>query len=175
MVRDRDPVIGRMHLIDQQAGGAFMLLTTAEILSVVPEIAYGQAAAGSAEWRCRTRFIGDVGESSVAVVVIKNSRFLKVAAEVLAVDFGIDVAVNQQKIGPAVIVEVEEHRAPSQILRVQAESGGEGDVVECAVAVVAIEGGGVVGEIGFEDVELAVAIEVGDGRCPCQPARVRLR
>src|SRR5690348_12170805 len=46
----------------------------------------------------------------------------------------------------------------------QAETGGEGRVGERAVAVVVVEGGGVVGEIGFEDVEIAVAIVVGHGR-----------
>src|SRR5260370_27944300 len=45
----------------------------------------------------------------------------------------------------------------------EAKAGGEGGVVKSAIAVVAIERSGVVGEIGFENIELAVAVVVGNG------------
>src|SRR6185369_14802508 len=70
----------------------------------------------------------------------------------------------QQQVGPSVIVEVEEHGAPSQITRVQAEAGGEGHVVEGAVAVVAIQGGSVIGKIGLENIQPPVAVVIADGR-----------
>src|SRR4029077_10238078 len=59
--------------------------------------------------------------------------------------------------------EIEKHRAPAQILSVQAEPGAIGDIVERAVAIVAIQGRGIVGKISLENVQLAVAIEIGDG------------
>src|SRR5258708_30935016 len=45
----------------------------------------------------------------------------------------------------------------------EAKDGGEGGVVKSAIAVVAIECSGVVGEIGFENIEIAVAVVVGNG------------
>src|SRR5580704_16807362 len=81
----------------------------------------------------------------------------------LFVYFGIDVAVDQQEIGPTVIVEIEKHGAPAEILGVQAEAGVKSDIVEGAIAVVAIERGSVVGEIGFENVQVAVAVEIRNG------------
>src|SRR5260370_17943742 len=45
----------------------------------------------------------------------------------------------------------------------EAKAGGEGGVVKSAIGVVAIERSGVVGEIGFENIELAVAVVVGNG------------
>src|SRR5579872_3263542 len=76
---------------------------------------------------------------------------------------GIDVAVGENQIGPAVIVEVEKHRAPAQILGVQAQAGSESGVGEGAVAIVVVERRRIVGEVGFEDVEAAIAVVVGDG------------
>ena len=95
--------------------------------------------------------------------MIEDARFLEGAAEMLAVDFGVNVSVYKKNIGPAIAVEIEEHSAPAEVFGVESEAGGVGDVVESAVAVVTIESGGVVGEIGFEDVEFAVAVVVGDG------------
>ena len=86
---------------------------------------------------------------------------MKIAAEMLGVDLGIDVTVYEQEVGPTVVVEIEKHGAPAEVLGVQAETRGVGDVVESAVAIVAVERGGVVGEVGFENVEAAVAVVVG--------------
>src|SRR5712671_7102068 len=79
----------------------------------------------------------------------------------LAVNLRIDVPVDQQKIRPSVIIEIEKHGAPAKILRVQAESGPISDIVKGAVAVVAIQRCGVVGKICLEDIELAVSIVIG--------------
>ncbi len=96
--------------------------------------------------------------------MIEDARFPEIAAEMLAVDFGIDVAVDEEQIGPAVIVEIEKHDAPAEILRVQSKPGGKGFVVEGAVAVVAVKRGSVVGEIGFEKVEFPVAVIIRNSR-----------
>ena len=49
------------------------------------------------------------------------------------------------------------------------------EVVEVALAVVAVQHVRVVGEVRLEDVEIAVEIVVPDARCPCRPAPARLR
>src|SRR5712671_5706096 len=91
----------------------------------------------------------------------------------LAVNFRINVPVDQQKIGPSVIIEIEKHGAPAEELGVQAESSSIGDIVESAVAIVAIQRGGVVGEISLENIELAVSVVIGHRRAhPCLRAPV---
>src|SRR5437660_7847021 len=104
-----------------------------------------------------------VFESSFGAIAIQDARLLVVRSKLVFVDFWIDVAVHQQQIRPAIVVEVHEHRAPSEVLGMQTEAGRIGSISESAIAVVAIERGAVVREIGFENVELSIAIEVGDG------------
>src|SRR5207302_1826196 len=104
-------------------------------LSVIPEVPDRHTTRRSRRRDTRARVRGDIGEATVSVVVIQNARFLVAATQMLAVDFGIDVAIYQNQIGPAVVVEVKEHRAPSQILRVEAQPGGSSRVGESSVAV----------------------------------------
>ena len=73
------------------------------------------------------------------------------------------MAVGDQNVGVAVVVGVEEGRAPAEGVGVDAETGGVGDVGEGAVPVGVVKGGGVVGEVGFEEVEAAVTVDVGGG------------
>ena len=80
-----------------------------------------------------------------------------------AVHFGIDVAVGDHDVEPAVVVHVEEADAPAEIAGVDADAGEVGAVVEVEAAEVLVEGFGVSGEVGLDDVEEAVAIEVSDG------------
>jgi len=150
------------HVVDEETGRGVHIADDGGEASVVPEIADGQAARRIYGGDARTGVGGNVGERAVSVVVIKDARFLEGAAEMLAVDFGVDVAVDEEEIGPAVVVEVEEHRAPAEIFGVEAEASGISNIVKSAVAIVAIESRGVVGEIGFENVEVAVAVVVGD-------------
>ena len=58
---------------------------------------------------------------------------------------------------------VEEADAPAEIAGVDAQAGEVGVVFKGAVAEVLVEGIGVAGEVGFDDVEQAVAVEVTDG------------
>ena len=49
-------------------------------------------------------------------IPVEKFWFAECVAETFAVEFGIDVAVGHEDIGPAVVVDVEEERAPSQEL-----------------------------------------------------------
>src|SRR5256885_5540447 len=80
----------------------------------------------------------------------------------MAFDLRIDVAVDLHQVGPAVVVVIKKRATPGNILIVDANAGGESDIGESAVAVVAVKIASVVGEIGFKDVEPAVAIVVGN-------------
>ena len=74
------------------------------------------------------------------------------------------MAVHQNQIRPAVVVHVEEHSSPAQVLRVEAQAHGSGRIGKRAVAIILVERGGVVGKIGFKNVEVAIAVVVGDSR-----------
>src|ERR1700679_1261160 len=80
------------------------------------------------------------------------------------VDFRVNVAVGGEDVGPAVVVDVEEHGAPAQLVGIDAQAGWVGDVVVRSVAARAVEGGG--GRVaGHVDVRPAVFVGVdrGDG------------
>ena len=112
--------------------------------AVIPQIARGQSARRAHRRDSRPRIGGNIGERSVAVVVIQNLWLSEIAAQVLAIHLGINMAIDQQQIRPAVIVRIEERHAPAEILGVQAESRGKSLVVKRAVAVVVVKRGGIV-------------------------------
>src|SRR5690242_3944272 len=151
------------HVVDEQTGRCVHVADDGGEPAVVPEIADGEAAGGLRSGDAWAGAGGDVGEGAVAIVVIKDARLLKSAAEMLAVDFGIDVSIDEEQVGPAIVIEIEKHGAPSEIFGVEAESHWESDIIESAIAVIPIERGGVVRKICFEDVELAVAVVIGNG------------
>src|SRR3954464_9023066 len=74
------------------------------------------------------------------------------------------MAIDEQEVGPAVIVEAKKHDSPAEILSVQAKTRGERGVRKIAITIVSIERGCVIGKIRLEDVEVAIAVIVGNGR-----------
>src|ERR1019366_9964269 len=59
---------------------------------------------------------------------------------------------------------IEKHGAPAEVLGVKAQACVRRYVSKRAVPIVVIKRRGVVGKVGFEDVEAAVAVVVADGR-----------
>src|SRR5439155_8595542 len=78
-------------------------------------------------------------------------------------DLGIDVAVADKNVGPAVVVHVEETAAPAEILRVLAETALIGGVLEIRADQIVVERRGVSREIGFDQIEIAVEIVIRGG------------
>src|SRR5882672_931862 len=73
------------------------------------------------------------------------------------------VAVHQQQVFPAVVVEVEKTAAPAYIARVVRHAGGGRDVVELGRAAIAVEGLALIGKVGAKDVGLPIAAKIGGG------------
>jgi len=73
------------------------------------------------------------------------------------------VAVADENVGPAVVVHIKKTAAPAEILRVLAQTALESRVLEIRPAKVVIQGGRVAGEIGFDEIEIAVKIVIGSG------------
>ena len=89
----------------------------------------------------------------VAHVAIDEARVFVGLADSVALDFRIDVTIDLHEVSPAVVVVIEKGAAPGDVAVVDADAGRKRNVGESAVAVVVIEVAGIVGEIGFENVE----------------------
>ena len=68
------------------------------------------------------------------------------------------MTVNEQQVRPAVIVEIKEHSAPSEILRMCPESCLIRYVSEDSISIVMIQGWSIVGKIRAEQIEVSIAI-----------------
>ena len=170
-----EPVILVAGNVDEQHGVVAEVIDDCFKAAVVEEVGDGEAAAGRGSVSPGPESLQISLNFAVAEVVVEEARFAIEGAKIGGVDLGVDVAVDDEEIGPAVVVDVGEHGAPAERVGVDAEAGCEGYVGEGAIAVVVVEGGGVVGEVGLEDVERAVAVVVGWRWSPCRPARGRLR
>ena len=73
------------------------------------------------------------------------------------------MAVANQDVSPAVIVEVEKAAAPAKILRVLAKTALKRGVFEACPAEIAVERWSVASKIGFDEVEIAIEIIIGCG------------
>src|SRR5713101_6624661 len=159
-----DPVVPVARVVDQKRRRSVHVADHRGHAAIIPQVADRQTARRTYGRDPGPRRRGNIREGSVAIVVIQNPGLLEIAAEMLAIHFRVDVAVRQEQIGPAVVVEIEKRDAPAKVLRVEPESRGKGFIVEGAVAIVAVERGGIVREISFEQIEFAVTVIVGNGR-----------
>src|SRR5438105_11599937 len=74
--------------------------------------------------------------------------------------FGIYTAGHEEEIGITIIVQVDDATSPTHKACFYTQSTADGEVVEGAIAVVAIENAGVVGEVRFENIQVPVEIEI---------------
>src|SRR3954468_6725211 len=70
------------------------------------------------------------------------------------------MAVANQNVWPSIIVHIEKAAAPAKKLRVTPKTSGEGGVLKRCAAHVVVERRRIAGEIGFNDVKVAVQIVV---------------
>ena len=133
-----------VHVVDDDVDAA-----------VVEEVAEGHAA-GDGEFGEAAAFDGRDELELAADVVEELGALGPGGAPVLLVDGGVDVAVDDEEVEPAIVVVVEEGGTPAE-----ERDGGFGDaglvadVGEVGVAVVAVEGFVVVGEGGVEEIDEA--------------------
>src|SRR5215467_3585207 len=81
----------------------------------------------------------------------------------LVVDSGINVAIGEKQIEPAVIVIIEEAGAPTQKWNGRVcDTRGIAHISKTGLAVVAIECVVVVGKVGDRKIHLAIAVVVAD-------------
>src|ERR1043166_1528524 len=139
-------------------------------VSVVVEIAHCTAAGRNSLENARPPGHRYSGGSPIAQVVVQD---LALAISVLDRSLGhlrIDVPVGHQNVNPAVIIEIQEHHAPPQEPRVLAETGLKGRIFKKIAAEIAIKAGRIAGEVGLDNVELAIAVVIA-----CRHAHAGLR
>src|SRR5439155_21083547 len=131
-------------------------------IAIVVEVA--KSAPAGCGWRLdsRTALQRNILKLSVAIAIEQLALGVAGFGGQL-LDLGIDVAVADQNVGPAVIIHVKKSAAPTQIARIQSQAAFEGAVFEISVATIAVQRMRVAGEIGLEDVEVAVAVVIGGG------------
>ena len=71
------------------------------------------------------------------------------------------MSVTQQNVGPAVVVEIEEARAPAQKSRYFSQTGLKRLILKEPISGVVIQAGRIAGKVGLEHIEPAVAIVIG--------------
>ena len=76
----------------------------------------------------------DVFKLAVAQVAVEIFALGVGGVHLGAVDLGIDVAVGDKDVEPAIVIEVDEADAPAEKARVDAQAGLVGAVVEGTVA-----------------------------------------
>src|SRR5215467_1540907 len=101
---------------------------------------------------------------TVSPIPIKLARLLVLFAQTIVIDKGINVSGSDKQVLPTVVVEINKSRAPFHVAGLDREAGARRHIAERAVTQVAIEGIGVTRKIGFEDVQVAIAIIIGGRR-----------
>src|SRR4051812_1210432 len=108
-------------------------------VAVVVEISKGGAARGLDDRQGRTEFRGDIAEPSIPQVAINDLRLLVCRLRFQRIDFRVDVAVDQEEIEPAVVIEVEESSTPAEPACVDADAAREGPVFTPSAAGVRVK------------------------------------
>src|SRR5581483_12213504 len=94
-------------------------------------------------------------------VAVQDNRIFVSHAGVQTIHFREDVAVYQQQVLPAIVIEVEKTAAPTDVAGIATETCGGGHVIEVGSAAVSIQRLTLVREIRSEYVEFAVSVVIG--------------
>src|SRR5439155_1759819 len=158
---DFDPVVGGAGIATQQLRKIVDGVDDDVEVAVIVEVAEGASARGDRRGNSGASVIGNIFEAPVAQIFVEQLalRITRFSLELL--DFGINVTVANEDVGPAVIVHVKKTAAPAEILRVLAETALIGGVLEIRAAEIVVKRRRVAGEIRFDQVEIAVEIVIG--------------
>src|SRR5580658_3728326 len=90
-------------------------------LSGVEEISEGSAACTALEENAGAGTQGNILEGTIALITIENLALAIRRAILIVINLGIDMAICDEDIGPAVVVEINEARAPANISRIHSD------------------------------------------------------
>src|SRR5258708_36670141 len=72
------------------------------------------------------------------------------------------MARNDEQVGEAIVIEIDDARAPADPASFNAQVRGPSSVLEICFTVVVIEDVSVIGEVGLEQIEVAIKIVIAD-------------
>src|SRR5439155_14848094 len=75
----------------------------------------------------------------------------------------IHAAGHNEHVRQTVVVQIDDARSPADESRLYADASANGEIIEVAFAIVAVQDVGVGGEMGFENIQVAVEIVVTNG------------
>src|SRR5260370_12464763 len=127
-------------------------------VAIVVEIAEGAAAAGYFFENPRSAIHRYICELAISQISIQDLALTISRLGIGLAYFWKNMTVAEEKVGPAVVVEIHEADAPAEKARILAEAGLACLIVENHLADIAIQAGGIYRETGFPQVEIAVAI-----------------
>ena len=137
-----DPVIPRAALGTQNHRPAYQILHHRFELAIVEEVAHCQSTADLRNLDGRSGQLADVGKPSIPLIQKQQLGLKVLEPGMKAVDLGIYMSVDQEKILPAIVVEIDKRISPPHIssgaLR---NSRSNRDISKSQVPVIAIEGG----------------------------------
>ena len=107
-----------------------------------------------------------VRKPSIPKILIEQRPILIANVYTEPVNLGIGVAVDQQKVFPAVIVEIKEAATPANKASVVSQSGALRSIVKLAVATIVVQSFAFVRKIAAKQVQRAIAVVVAC-RTPC--------
>ena len=114
-----NPVVGEFGVATKKLREVVYRVDDNVDVAVVVEVAEGAAAACGRIGDSRTNLERNIREVAVAEVAIEQLALTVSGFGFQLLDFGIDVAVADQNVGPAVVVVIEEAAAPAQKLGVR--------------------------------------------------------
>src|SRR5262249_48885174 len=130
-------------------------------IPIVEHVAKCRATPGMKRQRCKARLLGNLVKCAVAIVAMKEERFLETRTGVKRIDLRIDMAVGNKNVEPSVVVHVEERRSPADVwIAWLADTGGPTDVVEAFLAPVVIERVGLLLKVRNEKAETPAVVVV---------------
>src|SRR5882757_5970799 len=122
---ETEPVVLALCQIDEEHRAVAEIVDDCFDPSIIEEVGDSEASAGAGFSEAGTGGRADVFELAVAEIFIEESRLAVEGAEFGRVDLWVDMAVDDEKLGPAVVIDIGKHGAPAEGVGVDAEAGGE--------------------------------------------------
>src|SRR3989442_370190 len=122
---DFDPIVARTRVATQKLRVIVDGVDHHVEVAVIVKVAEGAAARRDRGGDSRSSVVGNVFETAVAEILVEKLALRIAGFGLELLDFGIDVAIAKQNIGPAVVVHIEKAAAPAEIKSVLAEAGLE--------------------------------------------------
>src|SRR3954447_986991 len=140
------PVAGRMAGVFEQRRTLVLVVDRNFDCSIIIDIAECRSARGMLFEKCRTRGSRKIAKFPVAKVFVQDCPVFVVDVDAEFLDLGKNVTVDQTKVFPAIQIEIEETRAPANVLRVLPEPRSKALIVEFGLPAIVIQGLEFIGE-----------------------------